>query len=172
MFGSQYSQKSRLIHSNSFCSQRHPVDDFLLSSKMSMLLLSLFLLRSRLTSAAPIQNYTSMSNATAPIWVDPPPGRGTWSILGSCLSTLFLCVWKSLHLNVPAMDESDWMKFRRKAKWVMIALLAPEIVVFAGFEQWLTARQFLKRLHCIHDIEFPSDEKVGYGELAFKAYKL
>lgn len=108
LFGSQYSQKSRLIHSNSFCSGRHPVDDFLLSSKMSMLLLSLFLLRSRLTSAAPLQNYTSMSNATAPIWVDPPTGRGTWSILGSCLSTLFLCVWKSLHLNVPAMNESDW----------------------------------------------------------------
>jgi hypothetical protein len=47
----------------------------------------------------------------------------------------------------------------------MIALLAPEIVVFAGFEQWLTARQFLKRLHRIQDIEFPTDEKVGYEDL-------
>lgn len=124
-----------------------------------MLLLSLFLLRSRLASAAPLQNYTSMSNATAPIWVDPPTGRGTWSILGSCLSTIFLCVWKSLHLNVPAMDESDWTKYLRKVKWVLIALLAPEIVVFAGFQQWLTARHFLKRLHRIFDIKFPKDEK-------------
>jgi hypothetical protein len=133
-----------------------------------MLLLSLFLLRSRLTSATPLPNYTSVSNTTAPVWVDPPTGRGTWSILGSCLSTLGLCVWKSLHLNVPAMDEPDWRKYLRKLKWVVITLVAPEIVVFAGFEQWLTARQLLKRLHRIHDIRFPKDEKVGCENLPFK----
>jgi hypothetical protein len=84
------------------------------------------------------------------------------------LSTLGLCVWKSLHLNVPAMDESDWRKYLRKLKWVAIALLAPEIVVFAGFEQWLSARHFLKRLHRIHDIVFPTNEKVGCENLPFK----
>ena len=68
----------------------------LLAPKMSILF-----------AAAPLQNYTSSSNATAPTWVSAPSGRGTWGILGSCLSTLGLCVWKSLHLNVPAMDESD-----------------------------------------------------------------
>jgi hypothetical protein len=138
---------------------------------MSMLLLSLFLLRSRLTAAAPLQNYTSMSNVTAPVWVDPPIGRGTWSILGSCLSTLVLCAWKSLHLNVPAMDESDLTKFLRKVKWVVIALLAPEIVVFVGFAQWVTARDFRRRLRRIYDIKFPTDEKVGFENLPFKHMK-
>jgi hypothetical protein len=42
------------------------------------------------------------------------------------------------------MDESDWRKYLRKLKWVAIALLAPEIVVFAGFEQWLSARHFFE----------------------------
>jgi hypothetical protein len=66
------------------------------------------------------------------------------------------------------MDEPDWRKYLRKLKWVVITLVAPEIVVFAGFEQWLTARQLLKRLHRIHDIRFPKDEKVGCENLPFK----
>lgn len=49
------------------------------------------------------------------------------------------------------MDESDWTKYLRKAKWVVIALLAPEAVVFAGFEQWVVARSFLKELQHLYE---------------------
>jgi hypothetical protein len=49
------------------------------------------------------------------------------------------------------MDESDWTKYLRKAKWVVIALLAPEAVVFAGFEQWVAARSFLKELQHLYE---------------------
>jgi len=57
------------------------------------------------------------------------------------------------------MDESDWTKYFRKAKWVVIALLAPEAVVFAGFEQWVAARSFLKELQQLY-------EKKSHGKVS------
>jgi hypothetical protein len=83
-------------------------------------------------------------------WVDDPSGRGTWNLLYSCGFTLVLCVWTSIHLNVPPPRESAWLGWRRKLKWVVIALFAPEIVVFTAFQQWLTARLFLKELEKLH----------------------
>ena len=36
-------------------------------------------------------------------WQPEPSGRGTWSIVWSCLTTVLLCSWSALHLPVP-----DW----------------------------------------------------------------
>lgn len=36
-------------------------------------------------------------------WQPEPSGRGTWSIVWSCLTTVLLCTWSALHLPVP-----DW----------------------------------------------------------------
>lgn len=34
-------------------------------------------------------------------WVPEPQGRGTLSLLYSCLATILLCTWSVLHLQVP-----------------------------------------------------------------------
>lgn len=34
-------------------------------------------------------------------WHPEPERRGTFSILSSCVITLALCVWTSIHLNIP-----------------------------------------------------------------------
>lgn len=97
-------------------------------------------------SAAPValQNTRALFQEKAsPAWQPDPPGRGTWSLLYSCVFTLVLCVWNAIHLNVPSSDESSSVGLRRKIKWVLIALVAPEIVVFVAFQQWLTAMTFL-----------------------------
>jgi len=98
------------------------------------------------TLAAPIRNLTVLDTEIAPSWVEDPSGRGTWNLLYSCGFTLVLCVWTSIHLNVPPPHESAWTSWRRKLKWVVIALFAPEAVVFTAFQQWLTAKCFLKEL--------------------------
>lgn len=68
-------------------------------------------------------------------WVPEPNTRGTFSILWTCLVTLFLCVWSALHLNIPAKTTFT-SKVLRRTQWLVLALLAPELVcvtqVFIG----------------------------------------
>ncbi len=113
---------------------------------MFSLLVFLYIQRIQPTLAAPIRNLTALDTEIAPSWVEDPSGRGTWNLLYSCGFTLVLCVWTSIHLNVPPPHESAWISWRRKLKWVVIALFAPEAVVFTAFQQWLTAKCFLKEL--------------------------
>jgi hypothetical protein len=91
-------------------------------------------------------NYSSIHrNAT---WEPEPTRRGTFQILSTCVITLSLCVWTAVHLNIPSSKErsqdgpqhesNKWVMkmFRRisptlrKAIWMMLGLLAPEIVLF------------------------------------------
>lgn len=45
-----------------------------------------------------------------------------------------LCIWTSLHLNLPAHRKEHLQKYR-KAGWMIIGLLAPELVVWNAWEQ-------------------------------------
>jgi hypothetical protein len=119
------------------------------------------------TFAAPLYNITALNTEVAPSWVADPSGRGTWSLLYSCGFTLVLCVWTSIHLNVPPPAESAWLGYRRKLKWVLVALLAPEAVVFTAFHQWLTAKTFLKELKRITNVIPPKGSEVSSIQIIF-----
>jgi hypothetical protein len=68
-------------------------------------------------------------------WVSDPNGRGTSSLILSCLLTLGLCVWSALHLNIPAKGESRREYWLRQAKWFLCGVLTPEIVVLLAWRQ-------------------------------------
>lgn len=121
---------------------------------MSHLLLLLLAIHSRATFATSFQNLT-YTQSTVP-WTSKPSGRGTLNIIYNSACTLALCVWNSVHLNIPAVRENEWTTYRRQAKWVIIALLAPELLVFTAFQQYLAARKFLKELRSAY-AELPSE---------------
>lgn len=83
-------------------------------------------------------NITALNTIVAPTWVSAPSVRGTSAILWSCITTLVACVYTALHLNVPA-DTGTWAMLRLKASWVLVALLAPEIVVYMAISQLFAA---------------------------------
>ncbi|KAH0548601.1 hypothetical protein GP486_007855, partial [Trichoglossum hirsutum] len=114
---------------------------------MAVLLSSAFCLCIESALAAPFPNLTASQTEVAPAWVDDPSGRGTWNLLYSCTFTILLCVWTSIHLNVPPPDERVGKAWLRKVKWLFIALLAPEFVVYVAFEQWMVAFDLLKKLN-------------------------
>lgn len=81
-------------------------------------------------------------------WVHEPTGRGTWSILWSCLSA-FVCTWPVLYLNVP--DEDHNYLYTQKQDEILVAMLAPEF--YAGSSaQWclkaLVLLQLLRERGC------------------------
>lgn len=67
-------------------------------------------------------------------WHPEPKTRGTFSILSSCLITMSLCIWTSLHLNLPEHKKEHLHKYR-KLGWMILGLIAPEMVVWNAWEQ-------------------------------------
>lgn len=86
--------------------------------------------------------FGNVTNQTTP-WTPEPKGRGTWSLLSSCVITIALCAWTALHLNVPEHGTSgrQWL---RKTKWLLLGLTAPEMVVYVAWRQRQEAKRLLR----------------------------
>ena len=86
-----------------------------------------------------------LSNITAETehlvgYVPDPSGRGTVSLVLSCLLTLLLCVWQALHLNVPRQGETAFQCMFENARWIIAGIYAPELVVFTAWRQWSSSK--------------------------------
>lgn len=118
------------------------------SVEMLFCYLLAWFLTGRLTLARP----TSRSNSTETVhWQSEPDGRGTFSLLLSCVITLTLCVWRAVHLNVPRPCESAMQRIREKLKWVLMGIFAPELVVYVAWAQWYTAATLTTEIQAILD---------------------
>ncbi|KAK4205110.1 hypothetical protein QBC40DRAFT_65911 [Triangularia verruculosa] len=92
------------------------------------------------------ESNASILHDKAPAWVSSPAMRGTSDILWSCLLTLFACVYTALHLNIPDINTSNRQLLCNKLKWMAVALLAPEIILYYALTQYLEARDLIKFL--------------------------
>ncbi len=120
---------------------------------MIRLEVSLLVLMIHHTAAAHGENATRPQTTS---WYEPPNTRGTWDVLTTSVITINLCVWTAIHLNIPAVARSPdrtplWVRiwrshYCRRAKWVVVGLLAPELAVYTAWMQWGSARVFVNRL--------------------------
>jgi hypothetical protein len=83
--------------------------------------------------ASPITRESSCS--------DPNGCRTLWEIVWSCLFTIFLCTWVSVHPNIPSPHEL-WPKLAvRRFGLMLAALIAPELMVAWAVRQRILAHQ-------------------------------
>jgi len=115
-------------------------------------------------------NTTTLNRDIAPAWVNSPNVRGTADILWTCLVTLTACVYTALHLNIPPSHRSQWRRLGTKIKWVLVALLGPELVLHTALSQFRDARRLCKALNGIrdatrHESDSPNEERfdLSYG---------
>ncbi|KUJ13833.1 uncharacterized protein LY89DRAFT_148187 [Mollisia scopiformis] len=90
-------------------------------------------------------NATTLSKG----WVTQPNNRGTLDILWTCASTLFICLWVQLHLNVPGPHERFFTQSLRRLRWLVMGALVPEVLLLSAGGQWASAErsvQDMKRL--------------------------
>jgi hypothetical protein len=79
-------------------------------------------------------------------WRPEPKGRGTMGILVPCLTTLSLCVWTAIHLNVnPQQTRLRGLAF--KLLWLFLGIFAPEYVLYCAFIQFMEARAVRYQMH-------------------------
>ena len=70
-------------------------------------------------------------------WQSDPNGRGTFTVVSSCLLTLGICVYSAMHLNVPPYRESSLHFWFRTCKWGLLGVFGPELVIFLAWKQLL-----------------------------------
>lgn len=94
-----------------------------------------------------IIGFTLSMNGTIPTppgWVNEPDGRGTWSILFTCVVTIILCCWTSVAPNLPAKSDSEFRRWRYKFDLACITLLGSEFILMLSLGQWTSARCSVK----------------------------
>jgi hypothetical protein len=94
--------------------------------------------------AADISNsnsyHTSDQNLVG--WVLESPGRGTLSLIVTCLFTTFLCTWAVIH---PRVTRKPSRRIAHKLALFLKAIVAPEFIAVEGLQEWSQARMVVKR---------------------------
>lgn len=67
--------------------------------------------------------------------------RSLFNIIWGSLTTMFICVWVSVHPNVPLPYEGVWKRLGRRLLLMLSAVIAPELIVSWAVRQWYVARQ-------------------------------
>ena len=78
-------------------------------------------------------------------------------IVWSCLSTIFLCTWVSLHPDIPKPINMSgfrpsqrirahiWRFIRFRLMWVVLAVFAPEMILGRSLMKFFSARDLVKK---------------------------
>jgi len=97
----------------------------------------------------PATNTTSPGNPPF-LWKAEPTQRGTFGIILLCLSTLIICVWDTIHFNIPIRRYTATRRFFHQVFWMIVALLAPELLLFMAINERVSARTLLKKVLRVH----------------------
>ncbi|KAF7358771.1 hypothetical protein MSAN_01216100 [Mycena sanguinolenta] len=76
--------------------------------------------------------------------ISPDHCRTLADIVWNCFTTVGLCTWVSLNLNVPPSGGSFLTHTWRKVKMVLITLIVPELMLGCAVRQSIMARWFSK----------------------------
>lgn len=91
---------------------------------------------------------SSLSNSTNDEgtrgWVAQSNDRGTFDIVVSCAITIFLCIWTTVCVNVPAPERGTWSIFRDRLYMFYLGLAGPEIILWLAAGQYCSARVSVK----------------------------
>jgi hypothetical protein len=72
--------------------------------------------------------------------------RSTAGIVTSCLSTILLCTWFTVHPNICGRRPTQWQFLRAKLPLFAWALIMPEAVMMYASNQWFGAREIAKKM--------------------------
>src|ERR1700753_4368980 len=142
------------------------------------LTLDLLLLRSKPHSLRTVLEkciHIAMQFSFTPICSLPPENtrftstpnvRSTLDIVWTCFSILLLCTWSVQHLNIQphikARAVGQYIRLtvflvKRKAKWMLLTLMAPEILIGLALSQFIAARHgidTMQELACEDGVEW------------------
>ncbi|KAJ6533590.1 hypothetical protein B0H19DRAFT_965079, partial [Mycena capillaripes] len=102
------------------------------------------------------------SRATAESCDDINSCRKLFDIVWGCLATIFAATWVSVHPNVPPPNQSRLALFWRRLRMMLVAIIAPELMVGFAARQFLTARSYSKDIYHSFCIEYNVSKTHGF----------
>ena len=72
--------------------------------------------------------------------------RGTFGLLFSCISTLVICVYTAVHLNIPKNGTTKLQLYKVKTQWVVLGIVVPEVVLYTAWSQWYSAKKLTAKV--------------------------
>ena len=91
-------------------------------------------------------SYVILNVEAAPIFIDQkeasnlsPSQRTLLGIIWSCVSTIIICAWTSVHPNVP--PPNPWKARWNRLKLMFWMIIAPELVLAWAVRQFFAARE-------------------------------
>ncbi|KAJ6533588.1 hypothetical protein B0H19DRAFT_1272237 [Mycena capillaripes] len=108
------------------------------------MLFLLLLVHTLSASGRPIPSHHPDSRATAESCDDINNCRKLFDIVWGCLATIFAATWVSVHPNVPPPDQSWLALFWRRLRMMLVAIIAPELMVGFAVRQFFTAWWYSK----------------------------
>ena len=85
-----------------------------------------------------------ISNDTSSEFTIKADDRGPWSILWTCLITVFLCCWTSICVNCQSAADTHWDRFRDKLNLAVFCIIGPDFIILLSVGQWESARRSVK----------------------------
>ena len=78
-------------------------------------------------------------------WTPQPNSKsGTASVIWQCLTTIGLCTYVVVHVNIPAVPLGKVATFLRKVLVVLIGVVFPEVWAWGAVSQLIEARKLVK----------------------------
>ncbi|KAJ7079014.1 hypothetical protein C8R44DRAFT_895789 [Mycena epipterygia] len=111
------------------------------------MLLLLFVIHVLSQKSSLSQGHTLDSRAPIDSCDDIKSCRQLFDIVWGCLTTIFACTWVSVHPNVPPPDHGWLALLWRRLKLMLIAVVAPELIVGFAARQFWAARIFSKEFN-------------------------
>ncbi|KAG1797314.1 uncharacterized protein HD556DRAFT_1535097 [Suillus plorans] len=84
--------------------------------------------------------------------------RTLWTIVSSSVLTLFACTYSAIHPNILSPKDSPHRILRRQFGIIIMALIAPELIVAWAMRQWFSARSVTRQF-----------EKSGYPNIRLES---
>src|ERR1700753_1899519 len=88
------------------------------------------------------ENPSSSQDGQLVGWVLESPGRGTLSLIVTCLFTTFLCTWAVIH---PRVTRDPLRRTLHKLALFCKAIVAPEFIAVEALQEWSQARRIVHR---------------------------
>lgn len=93
-----------------------------------------------------------------------PNRRGTLEIVWTCLFTVFICIWSVVHPNIPKPGSPWWHRFLDRFIQLVLAAMAPELILAIAVREWLDARMVasgLRQFESEREINAQSNPVIG-----------
>lgn len=86
--------------------------------------------------------------ATSPLAPDPlSTTRTAFDIVTLCFSTLIVCVWHAVHVDIPKWEEGFFREVGRRVGWMLIGMFMPDWLLHLSCSQLLMAWTLLDHAH-------------------------